>query len=1564
MFENVMKFIFGTVEDDVKTILKLEKSIQSNKDEALELSKEFTPIINKLNRDSRIMNTFCKSKTNQAEKVDDLITLGKIDSKLEKAKSEYHKLLGELRKSNQSAEDQIEKLFKKEKVKVFYEAYVQKRNNVENLIKGFSSGLLDYDKLEKCHNFISREKVGEGFIYTYKEDELIKGEPTEAQKHAGNYKKEKKRLRGLVVSIENKKGSTRSGKSEDGKEWSVTMNNDYGYFNRTLGKDGDHIDVFLSDKPEDGNIYIIDQSNEKGEFDEHKVMMGFKSSEDALKNYKSNFEKDFDIKYNAITEVEEKKFKKWLNNKDGGWSQKRKPFSELKSFNGSEESEGFTENQLKEMISEHERLIKVLESVPNKTERIKSELKIQKEELEKYKKDLVSFSKSIVTIENDFNVFDEFEPDLYKSEDGFLLDPDYIEKATGGKDISKLTKKVIMVTRGGKTFKQTVYVSTEDDKKEVDTPIGEEISPDVKGLNMTQYSDKAIFIGGDTYANLDLMRDIKKEVGVGTFNKKLGGWFFPAKYKEEVLGIIYSDVKNSGDDEKAEAIKNQKNALDKGTEVNIGEVKGKIEKEVSDSDGTKYNIKTEDGTKLDGVDEKVLDVKPEKDDKKIVEIQNNASAESRVKTEKQLYGIKPVTDIHKYSLKEYMVMHGLTDEDVQKVINSFKNKDTKKEVQKRASSGGSKKEYTGGQIEGLTKRQLIGKLVYAHYQAVKKAIENGEELNPEVLDLYEELKSSYSKKRQAMSEETKRKIAEALRKNKVPEVENPQIKKENEEAEEQGGVEKIDKENYKPKDGEVFEITSPKNTVQREPIKIHSKDYTDIPALDVKIPKQKDILEKDTPYFIPRIDEEKFRRNGYTIPAVKVGEDQYLVALDGFTKGQAYLFSLESVNKDGDFAIMSLDTYAATQKYYQLKAKAESKQEAIEKHQRAIDNLKLGLDNLRKKAIDGGEVEKRRLEFIERHIAEKEKQKPKQPRLKVYDKPDKMASDQMYMIQAFNRDDDNNFVGRQEGWRIYREELFKDREQKQIDIDLQQEHDASAFTKGRETSYGDSGVKDDLLKDYGVKVKRQNGDEIKKSEIDQIKSVLDDTAKLFGNNIQMNKEFGLKISHSGNVKMHASKATGVFFPFYSAIGISNEYGGDMFKFVFGHEYAHFMDYWVGKQTGNHFASDKQGSIANKIASTFRKNMNEKQSSNYMNRTCECFARAFEQYTAIESTGENAIVWDSSKYFDSGNYINKEKYKSELKPLIEQFLKENKELLKSIGIELFSEESEDILEKARTGKYADNPQNRQLKRVGQPYGSKAQEEAPKGQKTGKKEEDSTSKPKGSIEEQAKTASGSALETAAKEASDPEVRTAAHNELDRRSKEEAVQEEEETPPTEKKKEESTKKEEKKPKESELNTKEKDKKEEPKKKDGEVTDLTGGWPKASEVETGQPVKFNYSHNTEKADVKFGKRFAQDIEPHGKYISSNNGGDFKIDGYEYGEVEFKNPLVIEHVATDASGWKGELANKYGKKGKALSKELIKRGYDGIITVDSGKYNELSEIVSLKEFDPEYKDKRKTVEK
>lgn len=176
------------------------------------------------------------------------------------------------------------------------------------------------DILEKAHTYAVQSEN----IKKARED--VDQNPTEAQKEAGNYKKGHVKIDGYNVTIENPKGSVRSGKDANGNEWSVTMNNDYGYIRGTEGVDGDHIDVFLSDNPESGDVFVIDQVNPDGSFDEHKVMYGFKSALAAKRAYLANYSKGW-TRLGNITRVSKEEFKKWIDSSN----RKTKPFAEYKS---------------------------------------------------------------------------------------------------------------------------------------------------------------------------------------------------------------------------------------------------------------------------------------------------------------------------------------------------------------------------------------------------------------------------------------------------------------------------------------------------------------------------------------------------------------------------------------------------------------------------------------------------------------------------------------------------------------------------------------------------------------------------------------------------------------------------------------------------------------------------------------------------------------------------------------------------------------------------------------------------------------------------------------------------------------------------------------------------------------------------------------------------------------------------------------------------------------------------------------------------------------------------------
>lgn len=151
--------------------------------------------------------------------------------------------------------------------------------------------------------------------------------PSDAQKESGNYKKGHIKFGGYDYTIENPKGSTRSGKDADGKEWKITMHDTYGYIRGKFGKDGDHLDMFINDKADldnwDGDVFVVDQVNSDGSFDEHKVMYGYDSMDDAEKAYLANYSKGWKG-LGSITGVSKDEFDKWLDTS----KRKLKPFAD------------------------------------------------------------------------------------------------------------------------------------------------------------------------------------------------------------------------------------------------------------------------------------------------------------------------------------------------------------------------------------------------------------------------------------------------------------------------------------------------------------------------------------------------------------------------------------------------------------------------------------------------------------------------------------------------------------------------------------------------------------------------------------------------------------------------------------------------------------------------------------------------------------------------------------------------------------------------------------------------------------------------------------------------------------------------------------------------------------------------------------------------------------------------------------------------------------------------------------------------------------------------------------
>ena len=204
-------------------------------------------------------------------------------------------------------------------------------------------GIIHYNNVWSVEN----SNIGSGEVIVFSNSSIIPAEnaslqssieaaeaetdtnPTDGQKEAGNYKKGHVKVAGFNISIEQPRGSVRSGTDANGKKWSVTMNNTYGYMTDNVGVDGDHLDVFLSndiDSWNQQNVYVVDQYNLDGTFDEHKVMLGFNDRDEATDAYFSNYDSSWRTSKRKIitSTVPMDIFKKWIESSN----RKTKPIAE------------------------------------------------------------------------------------------------------------------------------------------------------------------------------------------------------------------------------------------------------------------------------------------------------------------------------------------------------------------------------------------------------------------------------------------------------------------------------------------------------------------------------------------------------------------------------------------------------------------------------------------------------------------------------------------------------------------------------------------------------------------------------------------------------------------------------------------------------------------------------------------------------------------------------------------------------------------------------------------------------------------------------------------------------------------------------------------------------------------------------------------------------------------------------------------------------------------------------------------------------------------------------------
>ena len=514
--------------------------------------------------------------------------------------------------------------------------------------------------------------------------------------------------------------------------------------------------------------------------------------------------------------------------------------------------------------------------------------------------------------------------------------------------------------------------------------------------------------------------------------------------------------------------------------------------------------------------------------------------------------------------------------------------------------------------------------------------------------------------------------------------------------------------------GALVEFTDKKGLVHSN-IPDYRNINTDFIGFD-----EETILTDAVPGYVPKINEEKFKSKGYIFDVIRIEPDGYLVAVNGYSEEgfEKRGFSYEKTGKhpedfDQGYIIVTLDQLALINEYYYTKAKALNQKDADEQNKRVIAYYDSLPREKRDKHLNQPGFYRALPVAVKKKITEEKWNTLTLEEKESFYKPvkhygakrlvSKLDDKHMWisfhdMFNRFVNADALPYKGR-DAYKLF-EQGFYTKESAEIaaqkspnttyghplafeywhvfseflnwkikDIKVQRETISEMRKLAIETSFGESNTNDALKSEYGILVKRQDGSKITPTDIDQISKAWQQINKTFGNLKDLASTNNLKISHTGNKYVFASKAAGMYVPDMQTIAVSNKFGDNQFNSIFAHETAHWIDNKLGQSQNKRYATDDYESISGQIAIAFRKNMNEASDSDYTNSSKECFSRAFEEFFSIENYGNEATLVYSNKpldgvrtYFSEKDYVGKPAFESKIKPLIEKFLTINRDFL--------------------------------------------------------------------------------------------------------------------------------------------------------------------------------------------------------------------------------------------------------------------------------------------------------------
>lgn len=147
------------------------------------------------------------------------------------------------------------------------------------------------------------------------EAKKVERAPSREQIEAGNYKKGHVDIQGIPVTIETPAGAIRRGVDENGRAWESKMpaGTHYGEVKRTVGADGERVDVFVGPHPDSDFVMVVDQVDPvTKEFDEHKAMIGYRNAVQARDAYLDAYDGTAAERIGSVTPMTIKEFKEWL----------------------------------------------------------------------------------------------------------------------------------------------------------------------------------------------------------------------------------------------------------------------------------------------------------------------------------------------------------------------------------------------------------------------------------------------------------------------------------------------------------------------------------------------------------------------------------------------------------------------------------------------------------------------------------------------------------------------------------------------------------------------------------------------------------------------------------------------------------------------------------------------------------------------------------------------------------------------------------------------------------------------------------------------------------------------------------------------------------------------------------------------------------------------------------------------------------------------------------------------------------------------------------------------------